>query len=40
MQIERLREKMVHTALRFGFNHPLVLEYSQELDKQHNLIMK
>ncbi|UOE93651.1 MULTISPECIES: aspartyl-phosphate phosphatase Spo0E family protein [Bacillaceae] len=35
-QIEQLREKMIETALVNGMNHPLVLKYSQELDKKHN----
>ncbi|OLO28597.1 hypothetical protein BTR23_17780 [Alkalihalophilus pseudofirmus] len=30
---------MVSTALLYGFNHPLVLEYSQKLDEKHNEIL-
>ncbi|WP_236035186.1 aspartyl-phosphate phosphatase Spo0E family protein [Alkalihalobacterium elongatum] len=37
--IELLREKMVSTALLYGFNHPLVLEYSQKIDEEHNQIL-
>ncbi|MFV8826618.1 Spo0E family sporulation regulatory protein-aspartic acid phosphatase [Alkalihalobacterium sp. APHAB7] len=37
--IELLREKMVSTALQYGFNHPLVLEYSQKIDEKHNEIL-
>ncbi|WP_247747513.1 aspartyl-phosphate phosphatase Spo0E family protein [Alkalihalobacillus sp. BA299] len=36
LKIEMLREKMVSTALLYGFNHPLVLEYSQKIDEKHN----
>ena len=38
-QIESLRKKMVETAIRYGMSHPLVLKYSQDLDKMHNLFI-
>ncbi|WP_078555642.1 aspartyl-phosphate phosphatase Spo0E family protein [Bacillus alkalicellulosilyticus] len=38
-QIELLREKMIETALANGMSHPLVLQYSQELDEKHNYIL-
>jgi len=34
--IELLRQRMVNMALEFGFNHPKVLEYSEQIDKLHN----
>lgn len=30
---------MIDTAIRYGMNHPLVLKYSQDLDKMHNNIL-
>lgn len=38
-KIESLREKMIHAAAKHGMSHPLVLDYSQELDRAHNLAM-
>ena len=34
--IELLRQRMVNMALEFGFDHPEVLEYSEQIDKLHN----
>lgn len=38
-QLEELRVKMINAALSLGMNHPIVLYYSQKLDKQHNVII-
>ncbi|MFK3938399.1 Spo0E family sporulation regulatory protein-aspartic acid phosphatase [Alkalihalobacillus sp. NPDC078783] len=34
-RIERMRQKMLEAAEKFGLNHPEVLHFSQELDKLH-----
>lgn len=39
-KIERLREKMIHTATNWGLNHPQVLNYSRKIDETHNLILR
>jgi hypothetical protein len=36
VRIEKLREKMIESALRLGIGHPCVYELSVELDKLHN----
>ncbi|WP_413378676.1 Spo0E family sporulation regulatory protein-aspartic acid phosphatase [Alkalihalobacillus sp. 1P02AB] len=38
-RIEQLREKMIVTAAQKGMHDPLVLQYSQELDRAHNYIL-
>ncbi|WP_100405301.1 aspartyl-phosphate phosphatase Spo0E family protein [Bacillus solitudinis] len=38
-KIEHLRKKMTIAALKYGMSHPLVLKYSQELDRAHNLVL-
>lgn len=38
-QLEKLREKMITTAKDLGINHPLVLKYSKEIDKEHNKLL-
>ncbi|WP_100373906.1 aspartyl-phosphate phosphatase Spo0E family protein [Bacillus sp. FJAT-45037] len=38
-KIEKLREKMMNAAKKYGMSHPLVLDYSQELDRAHNVAM-
>ncbi|KMK77668.1 aspartyl-phosphate phosphatase Spo0E family protein [Alkalihalobacillus pseudalcaliphilus] len=38
-RIELLREKMMDTAAQKGIHDPLVLQYSQELDRAHNYIL-
>ncbi|WP_017726402.1 aspartyl-phosphate phosphatase Spo0E family protein [Halalkalibacterium ligniniphilum] len=38
-RIESLREKMIAAAKQYGLGHPLVLKYSQELDRAHNIIL-
>ncbi|WP_235714767.1 aspartyl-phosphate phosphatase Spo0E family protein [Halalkalibacter akibai] len=35
-KIEELRNKMVSAAGQYGMSHPIVLRYSQELDRAHN----
>ncbi|MFC0559507.1 aspartyl-phosphate phosphatase Spo0E family protein [Halalkalibacter alkalisediminis] len=35
-KIEELRNKMVNAAGQYGMSHPIVLHYSQELDRAHN----
>jgi hypothetical protein len=35
-KIEELRKKMVNAAGQYGMSHPIVLHYSQELDRAHN----
>ena len=35
-KIEELRNKMVNAAGQYGMSHPIVLRYSQELDRAHN----
>ncbi|WP_066156917.1 aspartyl-phosphate phosphatase Spo0E family protein [Halalkalibacter krulwichiae] len=35
-KIEELRKKMVTAAEQYGMSHPIVLRYSQELDRAHN----
>ncbi|GAE27922.1 hypothetical protein JCM9140_4089 [Halalkalibacter wakoensis JCM 9140] len=35
-KIEELRKKMVTAAGQYGLSHPIVLHYSQELDRAHN----
>jgi hypothetical protein len=37
---ERLREKLIRTAVLLGMHHPDVLKYSQELDVLHNKLFK
>lgn len=39
-EIEKLRKKMIATALLHGINHPKVLWYSQKIDKKHNSILE
>ncbi|RBW71301.1 aspartyl-phosphate phosphatase Spo0E family protein [Bacillus taeanensis] len=39
-EFERLRKKMIRTAMLLGMDHPDVLKYSQELDKLHNILLK
>ncbi|MED4083234.1 aspartyl-phosphate phosphatase Spo0E family protein [Halalkalibacterium halodurans] len=39
-KIEYLREKMMDAAKKYGLNHPLVLQYSQELDHAHNIMLR
>ncbi|MET3506254.1 aspartyl-phosphate phosphatase Spo0E family protein [Halalkalibacter oceani] len=39
-RIEELRGKMVSAAKQYGMSHPLVLRYSQELDRAHNKMLK
>ncbi|MDT8858623.1 aspartyl-phosphate phosphatase Spo0E family protein [Alkalihalobacillus sp. MEB130] len=38
-KIEELRKKMVAAAGQYGLSHPIVLHYSQELDRAHNKII-
>ncbi|WP_034626583.1 aspartyl-phosphate phosphatase Spo0E family protein [Halalkalibacter okhensis] len=38
-KIEELRKKMVAAAGQYGLSHPIVLHYSQELDRAHNKVM-
>ncbi len=35
-RIEELRKKMIAAAGQYGMSHPIVLHYSQELDRAHN----
>jgi hypothetical protein len=35
-KIEELRDKMISAAGQYGMSHPIVLRYSQELDRAHN----
>ncbi|WP_332695733.1 aspartyl-phosphate phosphatase Spo0E family protein [Halalkalibacter lacteus] len=35
-RIEELRKKMISAAGQYGMSHPIVLHYSQELDRAHN----
>ncbi len=39
-QMEKLRAKMVESALKLGIGHPYVYELSVELDKVHNEWLK
>ncbi|MDV2684123.1 aspartyl-phosphate phosphatase Spo0E family protein [Alkalihalophilus lindianensis] len=38
-KIEYLREQMINAAKKYGMTHPLVLDYSQKLDRAHNIAM-
>lgn len=38
--LECMREKMVSAAMHYGFNHPIVLQYSQKIDDHHNQLLK
>ncbi|RSL29020.1 aspartyl-phosphate phosphatase Spo0E family protein [Salibacterium salarium] len=37
--IEFLRKKMMEEAEMHGFQHPLVLYYSQKIDQEHNRLL-
>ncbi|WP_051314602.1 aspartyl-phosphate phosphatase Spo0E family protein [Alteribacter aurantiacus] len=39
-EIELLRKEMVKAADDYGRDHPTVLEYSKEIDRYHNLLMR
>ncbi|WP_252315298.1 aspartyl-phosphate phosphatase Spo0E family protein [Sinobaca sp. H24] len=39
-RIEELRVKMMNAASTYGFSHPLVLYYSEKLDRHHNMLME
>lgn len=38
--MEQMRLQMVKSGLELGFEHPLVLEYSQRLDRLHILWLR
>jgi len=39
-KIELLRQQMVKIGLESGLDHPDVLEYSQKIDKLHNVLLE
>jgi hypothetical protein len=39
-EMEKIRKKMIATALVHGLDHPKVLVYSQKIDEKHNLILE
>ncbi|WP_339061245.1 aspartyl-phosphate phosphatase Spo0E family protein [Tepidibacillus marianensis] len=39
-EFEKIRNEMVRKGIELGFQHPLVLELSRELDIIHNEILK
>ena len=39
-EMEELRKQMVESAGNLGMSHPVVLKYSQQLDKMYTLSMR